>query len=377
VSDFFEGLDQLLASSTVVIDRPAGTVHPRDPAVVYPVDQGYLGGTTSADGHGIDVFVGTATGTGIVAAVTVDPGARDTQVRLILDCTQDEVDQVEHLLAQALLLSTRVLRRRGSPPTSPLLEFDTSRPAFIEPTDQIRPHEVPEACVITFFGDSVQRLLDEGARVVARNQWEDGPHLLLEIEHQGRRVAVLHSGVGAPLAAGLLEESIAMGCRAFVVCGGAGALRQDLTVGHLVVVRAALRDEGTSHHYLPAGRWVDLDAEATRILEQTLTEHGVPFVSGPTWTTDAPYRETPQKIAARRDEGCITVEMESAALAAVASFRGVRLAQVLYSGDDLSGEIWDNRDWQSSTGVRDHLIRLAGSAALRIADELASPRTIG
>lgn len=251
---------------------------------------------------------------------------------------------------------------------SPLLDFDPTPRAFIEPSEQVRPRDVPAACVVTFFGDTVRRLLTEnGGRVLAANTWADGDHPLIEIEHDGQRLAVLYSGVGAPLAAGLLEETIAMGCRAFVACGGAGALREDLTIGHLVVVQAALRDEGTSHHYRPASRWIDLDQDATRLLEDTLTDHGVPYVAGRTWTTDAPYRETPAKIAARRAEGCITVEMEAAALAAVAQFRGVPLAQVLYGGDDLTGETWDSRGWTTQSHTRDNLVRLAGSAALRIA----------
>ena len=258
--------------------------------------------------------------------------------------------------------------RRGPGSVMPLLEFDPASRALIEPSEQVRRLDVPVACVITFFGDSVQRLLDEhGGRVLAANEWADGPHPLIEIEHDGQRLAILYSGVGAPLAAGLLDEVIAMGCRSFVVCGGAGALREDLTLGHLMVVRSALRDEGTSHHYQPASRWIDLHPEATRILEDTLMDHEVPFVAGATWTTDAPYRETPAKIAARRAEGCLTVEMESAALAAVAHFRDVPLTQVLYGGDDLTGEIWDGRDWTTQSQIRDNLLRIAGTAALRIA----------
>ena len=229
---------------------------------------------------------------------------------------------------------------RGSRNLSPLLDFDESRRAYIEPSEQKKPRDVPTACVVTFFGDTVQRLLDSGsARVVAKNRWEDGPHPLLEVERHGQRLAVLHSGVGAPLAAGLLEEVIALGCRAFIVCGGAGALVPEITRGHLVVVDAALRDEGTSHHYLRPSRFIDADPVATSVLKATLDDHAVPYIAGRTWTTDAPYRETPNKINARRAEGCITVEMEAAALAAVAAFRGVPLAQVLYGGDDLSGEI--------------------------------------
>jgi uridine phosphorylase len=251
--------------------------------------------------------------------------------------------------------------------SSPLLEFDASPRAFIEPSETVRPTDVPAACVVTFFGDAVRRLVDSRrARVIAENAWEDGPHPLLEFEHEGRRVAILHSGVGAPLAAGLLEQVIAMGCRAFVVCGGAGALRPGLTRGHLVVVESALRDEGTSHHYAPASRCIDADPVATAALRATLTERGVQFLAGRTWTTDAPYRETPDKIASRRSEGCITVDMEAAALIAVAAFRGLPLAQVLYAGDDLSGEQWDHRSWQTQTQIRDNLLLLAASAALRL-----------
>jgi uridine phosphorylase len=255
------------------------------------------------------------------------------------------------------------------PPSSPLLEFDSAPRAFIEPTEQIRPRDVPRGCVVTFFGDVVRRLIDAGrAEIVTDNAWEDGPHPVLRLEHQGQQVAVLHSGVGAPLSAALLEEVIAMGCRAFVVCGGAGALLPGLTRGHLVVVESALRDDGTSHHYAPASRWIEADQAARAVVTETLSEHGIAFVTGRTWTTDAPYRETPDKIASRREEGCITVEMEASALAAVAAFRGVPLAQILYAGDDLSGEHWDARSWQTQAAVRDHLFELAATAVLRIAD---------
>lgn len=249
------------------------------------------------------------------------------------------------------------------------MEHDPSPRAFIEPSEQVHRRDVPEACVITFFADVVDQLVESrGARVVVDNRWEDGPHPLLEVGHDGERLAVLHSGVGAPLAGGLLEEVVAMGCRAFVVCGGAGALRPDLTVGHLVVVTSSLRDEGTSHHYLPAARYIDADPGARAVLEQVLIEKGVPFVSGRTWTTDAPYRETPDRIASRLAEGCITVEMEAAALAAVAHFRRVPLAQVVYCGDDLSGEAWDHRSWQTRSEVRENLFDLAATAALRLAN---------
>ena len=176
------------------------------------------------------------------------------------------------------------------------------------------------------------------------------------------------SGQGSvPPWLGRFSTAIAVGCRYFIVCGGAGALHKDLTLGHFVVVSSALRDEGTSFHYLPPGRRIQADPEARRTLEAVLTSQHAPYVSGLTWTTDAPYRETSNKIAARRDEGCLTVEMEAAALAAIARFRGVPLAQVVYCGDDLSGSSWDHRFWQSLSDVREDLFDLTATAALALA----------
>lgn len=256
----------------------------------------------------------------------------------------------------------------------PLSEHDDAPQAFIEPSEHIARRDVPEACVITFFGDVVDRLVERrGARVLVENRWEDGPHPLLEVEHDGQRLAVLRSGVGAPLAGALLEQVIATGCRYFIVCGGAGALHQELTLGHFVVVSSALRDEGTSFHYLPPGRQVEAHPAARRTLEAVLESRQAPYVSGLTWTTDAPYRETADKIAARRDEGCLTVEMEAAALVAVARFRAVPLAQVVYCGDDLSGSSWDHRSWQSRADVRDDLFDLAATAALALAAAEETP----
>lgn len=93
-----------------------------------------------------------------------------------------------------------------------------------------------------------------------------------------------------------------------------------------------------------------------------LTGRGIPYTTGLTWTTDAPFRETPARVRARRDEGCVTVEMETAAFLAVAEFRGVRFVQYLYAGDDLSGPAWDHRGWTTAT-VRTGLARLAVETA--------------
>lgn len=249
----------------------------------------------------------------------------------------------------------------------PLLEHEYSSEAKIEPSRVNQPSDVPEACVICFFREVINKVVAEKqAKIVIENNWEDGPHPLYEIEHHGQRVAFFHPGVGAPIAAGLLEEFIAFGCRKFIVAGGAGALQSGLDVGKLIVVSAAVRDEGVSYHYLPPAREVTAHPAGVQALEAALIQRGVPHHTAKTWTTDAPYRETPAMIAARRAEGCYTVEMEAAALMAVAQFRGAVLGQVLYAGDDLSGDEWDNRGWQSRTEIRKQLFWLAVDACLSL-----------
>jgi uridine phosphorylase len=249
---------------------------------------------------------------------------------------------------------------------APILEFDPASEAMIEPSKVIHRRDVPEHCVICWFREVMDKVITEkNARVLVENRWEDGPHPLYEIEVEGRRVAFYHAGIGS-MAASLLEEVIAFGCSKFIACGGCGVLQKDMEVGRLVVVNAAVRDEGASYHYLPQGREVIANPLALQALETTLQARGLPYRLGKTWTTDAPYRETPQKVAARRAEGCLTVEMEAAGLMAVAQFRDVVLGQVLYGGDDLSGSEWSNRGWQSRQEIRENLFWLAVEACLRL-----------
>jgi uridine phosphorylase len=251
--------------------------------------------------------------------------------------------------------------------TYPILEFDSTPEAFIEPSKIIRARDLPEHCVICFFREVIDKVIAENnAKVMVENHWEDGPHHIYEISYRNQRLAFFHPGVGAPLAAGLLEEAIAFGCRKFVACGGCGVLEKDIAVGHLIVVSGAVRDEGVSYHYLPPDREVTANASAVSALVNVLNNRGIPYRVGKTWTTDAPYRETLNKIAMRKEEGCLTVEMESAALIAVAQFRNVILGQALYGGDDLSGIEWDKRNWQSRSDIRENLFWLSSDACLTL-----------
>lgn len=145
--------------------------------------------------------------------------------------------------------------------------------------------------------------------------------------------------VGAPMAAMALEKLIALGGKRFIAYGWCGALQQALTVGDLLLPTWATSEEGTSGHY-PC----DQPPAASSSLSQQLADHftamNVKTLSGPVWTTDAPYRETRQKVTSYAEQGILAVEMEFAALAAVAAFRGVELAAALLVSDELWREHW-------------------------------------
>ena len=253
------------------------------------------------------------------------------------------------------------------PDDAPILEFDPARDAVLEPHLAIRRFDLPPHVVLCFFRDATAGFVEElGGREIGQLASEMGSVPIFEVELAGRRVAVAQAGVGAPLAAAWLDELITLGGRAFIAAGGAGALVPDLAIGHVIVPTAAIRDEGTSYHYLPASREVAPTADALEAILSTLEAHGIPHVAGKTWTTDGIYRETRDKVRRRVAEGCLTVEMEAAAFFAAARFRGVSFGQMLYAGDDLSGEAWDGRGWPHHDTGRDLLLRLAAEAVIRI-----------
>jgi hypothetical protein len=164
---------------------------------------------------------------------------------------------------------------------------------FIEPTRLIRRQDVPEACVLCFFGDMVDSLRrSHRLRIAALFHVECGTFPLFSLNVGDARVGLFHCPIGAPAAAGFLEELIAAGCSRFVACGGAGVLRPDITVGHVIVPDAAVRDEGMNYHYLPPSRMVLADEASVAALVGVLERRHVPYLRGMTWTTDACYRST-------------------------------------------------------------------------------------
>ncbi len=241
----------------------------------------------------------------------------------------------------------------------PICEFDTSKDPLIQLANFFAKN-LPEKCVITFFRKELEQFVAENNLPVIgylNSEVLDIP--VYEYKYGAERLCITMAFCGAPGAVETLEELHARGCKKFIICGGAGALTKNSKVGEIIIPVSAVRDEGTSYHYLEPSREVECCKETVEIVISSLKQMGIPFTTGKTWTTDAIYRETPDMIELRRNEGCITVEMEAAAFFAVSQYYDIPLAQLLYAGDDVSGDVWDSRNWNMQKNIRYNLISTA------------------
>jgi uridine phosphorylase len=242
----------------------------------------------------------------------------------------------------------------------PILEFDPDREAIISPNMFAKKIDFSKCAVACFFYDIIDKTVKENELTpIASQKSEMGPLPIYEITINNKRVAFFHPGLGAPFAAAMVEDMIAYGVQFIIACGGAGSLIRDIKCTHIVVPTSAVRDEGTSYHYIPPGREVSPGKKALSTLKNILNSHNYNYLAGKTWTTDAPYRETKDKIKRRALEGCLTVEMEAAAMFAVGQFRNVEIAQILYAGDDVSFDTWDPRGWAERGNIRETLFQIA------------------
>jgi len=250
----------------------------------------------------------------------------------------------------------------------PILEFDASTDAIIEPSKVLKPVAgMPERCVLPIYHDVIKGLKEKNLLTrVTDIRTSMGPMPVYRMTHAGSEISVAHPGLCAPFAAAVLEELIAFGGRKFIACGSAGVLDSGLAKGTVVVPSGAVRDEGTSYHYVLPAREIEAQPDVVQIIQAVLEDRRVPFQIGKTWTTDALYRETTKRIADRKSEGCLTVEMECAAFLAVAEFRGVRFGQLLATGDDVSGPEWDPRHTEEHKSFPESVFWLSVECCLKL-----------
>ncbi len=186
----------------------------------------------------------------------------------------------------------------------------------------------------------------------------------------GAPISIQRLAIGAPMAVSACELLIEAGARTFIVAGIAGSLTPDLPIGGIVIPTGALREEGTSYHYLPPDADPVPDAELTEALVAAAEARGITPGVGRVWTTDAIFREMGWKVRRYGAAGILAVEMELAALLALAQVRGVHLGAVLAISDELF------HPWTPGWHVEEFLTgsRAAANIALDVAAAVNATR---
>ena len=236
----------------------------------------------------------------------------------------------------------------------PILEFDDGKTAKLNPTAVAGQGFKTDKLVITFFPEVMDKLAAEGKITLERRISGENPVLIYRFSDAD--ILITLGYVGCPSCAGNLDLFNAAGISKVMFCGGGGVLDKNIEVGQILVVDGAIRDEGFSYHYIEPSRYIYTDPETTKKITQYLEEHSIPYIRGLTWTTDAIFRETSDRIAQRKAEGAKIVEMEQAGCIAVAQFRGFQYGALIYGGDDVSQDEWSNRSWRSREGIRYNLV---------------------
>ena len=251
----------------------------------------------------------------------------------------------------------------------PLLEYDPDPTDVVTAAQPTTPRAaIAPVAVLAYLGAATTRWADEhgyervtSVKLLAhRCPVYVGPH---DAPSGPARVTLVDMPLGAPASAIVADDVFRMGVRTAVGVGSCGGLVH-FDEGEFVLPDRALRDEGTSWHYAPPARWIATDPDVRAAIAAACAAAGFGAVEAPTWTTDAFFRETRGKVAARRAEGCRVVDMECAALTAVARHRGARFAQLLFTADTLAGAAHDVRGWGRS--AHETALRLALDAAAAI-----------
>ena len=230
----------------------------------------------------------------------------------------------------------------------PILEFDDNPQAVLMPTHEGLDLKLPKKCIYAFLEEEIDRYAQEvEADCVGEFVSATKTYPVYVIDYKGEKVCLAQAPVGSAPAAQFMDWLIGYGVEKIISTGTCGVLANIEENAFLVPIRA-LRDEGASYHYAAPSCYMDVHVEAVSAIEQVLEQLGIPYEEVMTWSTDGFYRETAEKVAYRKEEGCAVVEMECSALAAVAQLRGVVWGELLFTADSLEDlENYDSRDWGS------------------------------
>jgi uridine phosphorylase len=204
----------------------------------------------------------------------------------------------------------------------------------------VKESTIPEVCILDPDGDLLERLQNGGLATLCES-WVCYHTKMYEFEDGGIRFGIIGSAVGAAFSVLLAEQAFASGCEVLISLSSAGQIIASEHTPYFILIDRALRDEGTSYHYLAPSRYAACNPALIQPVMNSLLAVGQQVHLGATWTTDAPFRETEMAIAAARAEGVLAVEMEAAALYAFAKARGKKVicfAQVTNQMGQIAGD---------------------------------------
>lgn len=252
-----------------------------------------------------------------------------------------------------------------------LTEFDPNKIAVINPHDLLSTVEgMPKVAVTCYAKETFERMLAGfEAEQIASTSTANGIVSIYKVTYKGVEIALFMMDVGAPASAAMMEDVYMLGVEKIIIFGTCGVLEKSIDDCAIIIPNSAMRDEGTSYHYVPASDEIPVNEKYMDVFTGMLDELQVKYTVGKTWTTDAIYRETADKIKRRKEQGCICVDMECSADAAVAQFRGKDLVQFFYAADNLDAEEWDVRSLSNSAKLeeKDRIAMIALELAVRIA----------
>lgn len=251
-----------------------------------------------------------------------------------------------------------------------LEEFDQAKQAIINPDDVVKQIDGCPQCVVTCFAHNLVehalQLYDH--EIVGSISSANGTLPLYRIHVGSQTIGIIMSFVGAPACIGEYEELFAMGVKQIVVFGTCGVLDHQLDDCAIILPDAAVREEGCSYHYVESSAEIKSNVGTLDQMKAFFSSKGIDYTVGKVWTTDALYRETAKKAARRKAEGCICVDMECSAIAALAQFREKKIAQFFYSADSLANGNWDKRSLANhdNLDVKKEIVALAIELGLRL-----------
>ena len=213
--------------------------------------------------------------------------------------------------------------------------------------------DIPAICILDPDGDIVRRLRKEG-RSRPFDGWPCYHTQLDAFELAGRTAGIVGCAVGAPFAVLIAEEMFASGCHFLISLTSAGQIVPAGPTPYFVIIDRALRDEGTSYHYAAPTEYGEADPQLVRIAAEALRSKGLQAIVGPTWTTDAPFRETDEAIEAAKRRGILAVEMEAAALYAFATANKHRVLCLAHVTNTM-GQVHEDFEKGEADGTVDAL----------------------